>query len=126
MEAREWFKQNPDWEFWGDVNHISHIDLTTFVSDLYDAGCKFIEIFAYEWTMEPVYEDDEFHPDILLISLPEDLRKRQNVLRIVNSRFAKLKAKTTYKESKSERLMYFFEPEGSTITVGNRKITWYT
>ena len=126
IEARDWIKDNPSWEFHGKVNNITPNELTRLVHCLYDAGCKSILITDYEWEIEPVYEGDQFHPNMLLITLPNKSESRKKVFKHVNNSYSKYVAKTTYKDTGSTHLWYFFEPEPQKIKVGNREISWYS
>ncbi len=123
-EAREWLNAHSDWEFIGEVNKISHEKLTELVNNLYEAGSEKVFISEYEWEIEPVYEGDEFHPDMLVIKLPDN-NQRRKIFEIANNSLPELK-RHTHKDSGSNKLWYFFEPEPHNITVGKKKITWYS
>jgi hypothetical protein len=125
-EAKEWLQHNPDWDFCGEVNTISHKEIVSFVDALYKAGCLSILITEYEWQIEPVYEGDEFHPDMLNIKLPFKEQNRQEVFVILNTSLPHQKAKITYKDEGEEWIWYSFEPKPQKITVGGKEITWYS
>jgi len=125
-EARDWLKSKPFWYFSGKINQISNKNILEFVDTLYRAGCKLILISDYEWEIEPVYEGDEFRPNMLIIKLPIKAQERQAVFNIVNSSFPELKARISYKDTGSEEIWYFFEPSPQKITVGDKEITWYS
>ncbi len=75
--------------------------------------------------MMPVYEEDEFHPNMLIIKLPTNVRERQTIFDIVNNSFSELRAKISYKDTGSKEIWYFFEPEPEKISVGGKEISWY-
>lgn len=125
-EARDWLKRNPDWDFRGEVNTISRKKIIAFIDALYAAGCELILITDYEWEIEPVYEGDEFHANMLILRLPTSKQKREAIFEILNVGFQELKAKILYKDDGKAGLWYFFEPEPQKITVGGKQITWYS
>jgi hypothetical protein len=125
-EARDWLKSKPSWEFSGKINQISNEKMLEFVDTLYKAGCELVLISDYEWEIEPVYEGDEFRPNMLIIKLPIKAQERQVVFNIVNTSFPELRAKILYKDAGSEKIWYFFEPDPQKITVGGKEITWYS
>jgi len=124
-EAKEWLNTHSDWEFNGEVNKISHKKLTELVNDLYKAGCDKVFVSEYEREIEPVYEGEEFLPDMLIVKLPSDISQRQIVFGIANNNLPELK-RHTYEDTGQNSLWYFFEPETHHITVGKKKITWYS
>ena len=127
IEAREWLRSRPSWDFNGKVNQLSNSKILGFVNTLYEAGGEQILISEYDWEIEPVYEGYVFHPDMLIIKLPSRAPERQEIYNIVNNTFPELKARIKYNDNNSDNnLWYFFEPEPQKITVGGREITWYT
>jgi hypothetical protein len=124
-EAKGWLKSNASWKFEGKINKISHEKILEFIDDLYKAGCKEVLISEYDWEIEPVYEGDEFCPDMLIIRLPSEIKMRRDVYRILNHSFPELKGRISYKDTGLEGIWYFFEPEPQKITVGGKEITWY-
>lgn len=126
IDAIDWLKRYPNWEFSGKVNTISSKEISNFFNSLYQAGCESIVITDYEWEIEPVYEGDEFHPNMLRIKLPKKEHEREAVFNILNKSYSKLEAKMTYKVSGLETLWYFFEPVPQKIILGNKEIVWYS
>ena len=125
-EVRDWLERNPAWNFCGEVNTISRDRIVAFVNSLYDAGCESILISDYEWEIEPVYEGDEFHPNMLILRLPASKKKREIIFEILNASYSNLEAKMHYKDGGKKGMWYFFEPEAQKITVGGKQITWYS
>lgn len=124
-EAREWLNVHSDWEFVGEVNKISHNNVIELVNNLYQAGSVKVFISEYEWEIEPVYEGDEFVPDMLIVNLPKNISQREVIFEIVNKSLPELK-QYTYKDTGKKSLWYFFELNPHSITVGKKKITWYS
>ena len=124
-EAIEWLSEHSDWEFVGKINTVSHKNLLELVNKLYEAGSERVYISEYNQEIEPVYEGDEFLPDMLIIKLPEDINQRQAIFGVTNTSMPELK-RHTYKDAGLSSLWYFFEPEPHKITVSNKEVTWYS
>jgi len=122
-EAKDWLNKHRDWSFAGELLSIPHKELIKLADKLYQAGCE--EVALADFSSQIDLPDDDAEPDMFIISLPKDMNKRQSIFRILNTPdFWQKKRK--FEDDGKDSFWYFFEPSTQSITVGNKKITWYS
>ncbi len=79
-EALNWLKNANNHHAFAGNRFDDNEDAANFVKELYEAGAVKVEIEIDDW------ERDEDYADTLYITLPEDLRKRLDIVPVVFDR----------------------------------------